>query len=98
MFKVELIRANLENATTFAKLALQSSEVSEINRYRQKACDAYEEALHELKTATLTQIELESFKTQITYLDVLMECGAGNQHLPGHPSRGRGFSNRVRFR
>jgi len=78
MFKVELIRANLENATTFAKLALQSSEVSEINRYRQKACDEYEEALHELKMATLTQIELESFKTQIAHLEsVLIECGAG---------------------
>lgn len=78
LFKVELIRANLENATTFAKLALQSSEVSEINRYRQKACDAYEEALHELKTATLTQIELESFKTQIAHFEsVLLECGAG---------------------
>lgn len=74
LFKIELIRANLESATSFAKLALQSSEASEINRYRQKACDAYEEALHELKTATLTQIELESFKTQIAHFEsILME-------------------------
>ena len=78
LFKVELIRANLEHAMSFAKLALQSSEVSEIDRYRQKACDAYEEALHELKTAALTQIELESFKTQIAHLEfVLLECGTG---------------------
>ena len=74
LVKLDLIRANLENATTFAMLALQSSEVSEINRYRQKACDAYEEALHGLKTAMLTRIELESFKTQIAHLEsILME-------------------------
>jgi hypothetical protein len=47
--KVELIQANLETAIDFGKLALQSDDEQEITRYRQKACDAYEEALLEIE-------------------------------------------------
>lgn len=75
-YKVELIRANLETAIAFAKLALQSEDQEEINRHRQSACDSYEEALHSLRTATLTHIEFESIRTKMTHLEsVLMELG-----------------------
>src|ERR1022692_1492338 len=55
--KVELIQANLETAVDFAKLALYSDDEREVVRYRQKAYDAYEEALHSLRTAALTHVE-----------------------------------------
>lgn len=75
-FKVELIQANLETAIAFAKLALQSGDELEIIRHKQKACEAYEEALHSLSTATLTHIELESIKTKTAHLEsVLMGSG-----------------------
>jgi hypothetical protein len=75
-FKVELIHADLETAIAFAKLALQSDDEREIIRHRQKACQAYEEALHSLSTAALTQIELESIKTKMAHLEsVLMGSG-----------------------
>jgi hypothetical protein len=75
-FKVELIHADLETAIAFAKLALQSDDEKEIIRHRQKACQAYEEALHCLSTAALTQIELESIKTKMAHLEsVLMRSG-----------------------
>ncbi len=75
-FKVELIQANLETAIAFGKLALQSDDEKEIIRHRQKACEAYEEALHSLNTASLTQIELESIKTKMAHLEsVLTESG-----------------------
>lgn len=78
VLKLQLIRASLETATTFAKLALQATNQQEIIRYRQKACDAYEDALHELNTATLSKIQLEELKTQIAHLDsILMEFGLG---------------------
>lgn len=71
-FKVELIQANLETAIAYAKLALQSDDESEIIRHRQKACEAYEEALHSLNTASLTQIELESIKTKTAHLESVL--------------------------
>jgi hypothetical protein len=75
-FKVDLIRANLETAIAFAKLALQSDDGKEIIRHRQKACEAYEEALHSLSTAALTHIELESIRTKMAHLEtVLMGSG-----------------------
>jgi len=75
-FKVELIHADLETAIAFAKLALQSDDEREIIRHRQKACQAYEEALHSLSTAALTDIELESIKTKMAHLEsVLMGSG-----------------------
>ena len=74
--RVELIHANLETAVAFAKLALESDDEKEIVRTRQKACEAYEEALHFLRTAVLTQIELESIRTKMAHLDsVLMASG-----------------------
>ena len=76
--KLGLLQANLKSATAYAKLALLSDEQNEINKYRQKACDAYEEALDLLRTVTLTQIEVESIKTQIAHLDsVLLGSGQG---------------------
>lgn len=75
-FKVELIQANLETAIAFAKLALQSDDERETVRHRQKACDAYEEALHSLSTTALTHIELESIRTKMVHLEsVLTEPG-----------------------
>jgi hypothetical protein len=75
-FKVESIRANLETAVAFAKMARQSDDNKEITRYRQNACDACEEALHSLRTATLTHIEWESFRTKLALLEaILMELG-----------------------
>jgi len=75
-FKVDLIQANLETAIAFAKLALQSEDEKEIIRHRQKACEAYEEALHSLSTAALTHIELESIRTKMAHLEtVLMGSG-----------------------
>jgi 3-dehydroquinate dehydratase len=75
-FKVDLIQANLETAIAFAKLALQSDDEKEIIRHRQKACEAYEEALHSLSTAALTHIELESIRTKMAHLEtVLMGSG-----------------------
>ena len=71
-FKVGLIQANLETAIAFAKLALQSDDEREITRHRQKACEAYEEAVHSLSTAALTQIELESIRTKMAHLDSIL--------------------------
>ena len=71
-----MIQANLETAIAFAKLALQSDDEKEIIRHRQKACEAYEEALHSLSTAALTHIELESIRTKMAHLEtVLMGSG-----------------------
>jgi len=72
VFKVELITANLETAISFAKLALQSEDPREINRTRQKACEAYEEALHLMSTAALTHIEVESIRTKTEHLDSIL--------------------------
>ena len=72
VFKVELIHANLETAISFAKLALQSEDQREIIRTTQKACEAYEEALHSLRTAALTHIELESIRTKTEHLDYIL--------------------------
>jgi hypothetical protein len=55
-------KQNLETAIDFRKLALQSDDEREIIRYRRKACDAYEGALHSLRTAALTHIEWESIR------------------------------------
>ena len=66
--KVELIQANLETAVDFAKLALYSDDEREVVRYRQKAYDAYEEALHSLRTAALTHVEWETIKTKMEHL------------------------------
>jgi hypothetical protein len=78
-FKVESIRADLESAIVFAKLALQADERREVNRHRRNACEAYEEALHSLKTATLTRIELESIRTKLAHLEsILMESDSPN--------------------
>jgi hypothetical protein len=75
-FKVESIQANLETAIALGKLALQSDDEREIIRHRQKACEAYEEALHSLRTAALTHLELESIKTKMAHLEsVLMGSG-----------------------
>jgi hypothetical protein len=71
-FKVELVQANLETAIALAKLALQSDDEREIIRYKQKACEAYEEALHSLSTAALTHIELESIKTKMAHLESVL--------------------------
>ena len=71
-FKVDLIQANLETAIAFAKLALQSDDEKEIIRHRQKACEAYEEALHSLSTAALTHIELESIRTKMAHLESIL--------------------------
>jgi hypothetical protein len=74
--KVESIHANLETAIAFAKLALRSDDESEVIRDRQKACEAYEEALHFLSTAVLTPVELEAIRTKVEHLQsVLMEPG-----------------------
>ena len=75
--KVELIQADLETAIDFAKLALQSGDEQEIIRYRRKACDAYEEALHSLKTAVLTHIEWESIKTKMEHLESALAVSNG---------------------
>jgi len=75
--KVELIQADLETAIDFAKLALQSGDEQEIIRYRRKACDAYEEALHSLKTAVLTHIEWESIKTKMEHLESVLAVSNG---------------------
>jgi len=72
VYKVELIHANLETALAFAKLALQSDDQREITRTTQKACEAYEEALHSLTTAELTQIEVESIRTKTAHLDAML--------------------------
>jgi hypothetical protein len=72
VFKVELIHANLETAISFAKLALQSEDQREVTRTKQKACEAYEEALHLMSTAALTQIEVESVRTKTEHLDSLL--------------------------
>lgn len=75
-FKVESIRASLETAIAYAKLGLQSDGEKEALRYKRKACDAHEEALHLLRTATLTSIEWESIRTQLVHLEsILMELG-----------------------
>ena len=67
--KGELIQANLKTAIDFGKLALLSNDEGEIARYRKTACDAYEEALYTLRTATLTHIEWESIKTKMEHLE-----------------------------
>ena len=75
-FKVESIRANLETAVSFAKLGLQTEDERESLRHRHKACEAYEEALHSLKTATLTHLEFESIRTKLAHLEtILMQLG-----------------------
>ena len=70
--KLGLIQANLETAIGFAKLALQSDDESEVIRYKRKACDAHEEALHSLRTAVLTHIEWESIKTKMEHLESVL--------------------------
>jgi hypothetical protein len=70
--KVELIYASLETAIDFAKIALYSDDENEIVRCRQKACDAYEEALYSLRTAVLTQIEWESIRTKMEHLEYVL--------------------------
>jgi hypothetical protein len=72
VFKVELVHANLETAISFAKIALQSDDQREINRTKRKACEAYEEALHALRTAVLTRIEVESIRTKTEHLDSIL--------------------------
>jgi hypothetical protein len=72
VFKVELIHANLETAISFAKIALQSEDQRETTRTTQKACEAYEEALHSLRTAALTHIEVESIRTKMQRLDSIL--------------------------
>jgi len=75
-FKIESIRANLETAIGYAKLALQSDDERETLQHRQKACEDYEEALHSLKTVTLTHIEFESIRTKLAHLEsILMQLG-----------------------
>ena len=75
--KVESIYANLETAIEFGRLALQSDDEREITRYRRKVCDAYEEALHSLRTAVLTHIEWESIKTKMERLESLLLLSNG---------------------
>ena len=70
--KVESIYANLEIAIDFAKLALYGNDEIEVGRYRQKAYDAYEEALHSLKIAVLTHIEWEKIKTKMEHLESVL--------------------------
>jgi hypothetical protein len=75
-FKVESIRANLETAIGFAKLALQTEDERETLKHRHNACEAYEEALHALKTVTLTHLEFESIRTKLAHLEsILMQLG-----------------------
>jgi hypothetical protein len=71
--KLGLIRANLETAIDFARLALQSEDETEVSRYRRKGCDAYEEALHDLNTATLSDIEWESIKTMMERFESVLK-------------------------
>ena len=75
--KVESVQANLETAIDFGKLARQSDDEQEIIRYRRKAYDAYEEALHSLKTAVLTHIEWESIKTKMEHLESVLAVSNG---------------------
>jgi hypothetical protein len=75
---MDLIRANLETAIAFAKLALLSDDENEIIRHRQKACEAYEEALHSLSTTGLTHIELESIRTKMAHLETLLMGSGGS--------------------
>jgi len=79
--KIELIQANLETALDFGRLALQSGDEQEITRYRRKACDAYEEALHSLRTAILTHIEWESIKTKMEHLESLLVVSNGTSDV-----------------
>ncbi len=75
-FKTRLIHASLETAIVLAKVALESDDERAVIRTRQKACEAYEEGLYCLRTAVLTQIELEAIRTKIAHLDsVLMASG-----------------------
>jgi hypothetical protein len=75
--KVESIYANLETAIDFGRLALQSDDEQEIIRYRRKACDAYEEALHSLKTTVLTHIEWETINTKMEHLESVLAVSNG---------------------
>ena len=75
--KVESIYANLETAIDFGRLALQSDDEQEIIRYRRKACDAYEEALHSLRTAALTHVEWETIKTKMEHLESALVVSNG---------------------
>lgn len=75
--KVESIYANLAIAIDFAKLALYSDDEIEVGRYRQKAYDAYEEALHSLKTVVLTHIEWETIKTKMEHLESVLAVSNG---------------------
>jgi hypothetical protein len=70
--KAGFIQADLETGILFAKLALQSDSKEESTRNRLKACEAYEEALHCLSTASLTQIEFESIRTKIERLESVL--------------------------
>jgi hypothetical protein len=72
VFKVGLIHANLETAIAFAKLGLQSEDQRESTRNTQKACEAYEESLHSLRTMALTHIEVESIRTKTERLDAML--------------------------
>ena len=75
--KVESIQASLDTAIDFGKLALQSDDQAEVIRYRQKACDAYEEALYSLRTAALTHVEWESIKTKMEHLEYVLAVSNG---------------------
>lgn len=70
--RIETIQANLDTAIGFGKLVLQSDDEREALRYKQKAFDAYEEALHLLKSVRLTDIEWESIKTKMEHLEFLL--------------------------
>jgi hypothetical protein len=71
-FRVSSIQAGLETAIAFGKLSMQSDDETEIISYRLKACDAYEDALHCLRTTALNHMEWESINTKIEHLASLI--------------------------
>jgi len=77
-----LIHANLETAIVLAKVALESDDERAVIRTRQKACEAYEEALYCLRTAVLTQIEFEAIRTTIRTFGLGFD-GVGRGPLTG---------------
>lgn len=79
--KVGLVQANLETAIDFAKIALQSDEESDVVRYKRKACNAYEEALHSLRTAVLTHIEWETIRTKMEHLESVLTVSNGTSDV-----------------
>ena len=44
-------------------------------------CDAYEEALHSLRTATLTHVEWESIKTKMEHLESVLTVSGESSDL-----------------